>query len=66
MHKTVQFYDHVMKLWVNNTCNETIKEQIDEIVYEDIIDELNMNAEQRKQFLDSLKKYYKGGNNTAL
>ena len=49
MHKTVQFYDHVMKLWAN-TCNETIKEQIDEIVYEDIIEELNMNAEQRNNF----------------
>lgn len=59
MFKAVQFYDNIMKLWVNGSCNKTVKDQIDEIVYDDLVDELNMNDTQKQMFVESLRRYYK-------
>ena len=43
LKESVMFYDRVMSLWVNNKCNKVIKEQIEEIVHDDLVQELGMS-----------------------
>ena len=55
---SVMFYDQIMSLWVNNKCSKVMKEHIEEIVREDLVQELEMNNIQRTKFWDSLERYY--------
>jgi nucleoside-diphosphate-sugar epimerase len=58
LKESVMFYDRVMSLWVNNKCNKVIKEQIEEIVHDDLVQELEMSKIQRTNFWNSLRRYY--------
>ena len=58
LKESVIFYDRIMSLWVNNKCKKVIKEQIEEIVHDDLVQELEMSKTQRTNFWRSLQKYY--------